>query len=82
MGATAVIGNLVGEENERIGKIIIIMTFIYSSVITLVLGLLTYNYSYEIANAYTEDMDTVALLKNCLESLAVSVSLTGLALSL
>lgn len=61
---------------------VIIMTFIYSSVITLVLGLLTYNYSYEIACAYTGDMDTVALLKQCLESLALSIFLAGFALSL
>lgn len=82
IGATAVIGNVLGEEKERTGKILSMMTVIYSSTITLLLGLLTYNYASEIAYAYTEDSDTVALLERCLESLSFSLATLGAALSL
>ena len=59
-----------------------ILTFIYTAVISCSLASFTYTYSYEIAHLYTEDMDTAALLKNCLESLAIAIALQGFALSL
>ena len=82
VGATAVIGNVIGEENEMLGKVLCLLTFIYTTIITCILASLTYTYAYEIAHMYTEDMDTAALLKNCLESLSGAIALQGFALSL
>ena len=82
IGAVAVIGNIIGEENERLGKQMCLITLAYSSLLTVIVGALTYFYSREIALAYTQDPDTLALLRHCLRSLAVSISLLGFALSL
>lgn len=82
IGAVAVIGNIIGEENERLGKFMCLITLGYSSLLTVLVGTLTYVYSREIANAYTQDPDTLAVLRYCLRSLAVSISLLGFALSL
>ena len=58
------------------------MTLIYSASITIFFGLLTYFYAHEIATMYTQDMDTLALLSNTLQSLSYSIALLGFTLSL
>lgn len=82
IGAVAVIGNIIGEENERLGKLMCLITLVYSSLMTIIVGMLTYAYSRSIAYAYTQDPDTLALLRQCLRSLALSISLLGFSLSL
>lgn len=69
-------------EDERNGKIIFVIALVYGLTSTIGLGLVTYNYSYEIAVTYTEDMDTVALLKGCLESMTLQFSFLGVNLIL
>ena len=76
------IGNIIGEENEALGKKMCLITLIYSSLMTITIGILTYYYSYEIARAYTQDPDTLLLLRNCLQSLAFTISILGLTLSI
>ena len=76
------IGNIIGEENERLGKLLCVITFVESGIITCVFTWFTYEYAFEIANAYIDEMDTVACLRLCLESLSVSIALLGFALSL
>ena len=66
IGATAVIGNVIGEENARLGKLLCLMTVIYSTVISTSLGCLTYTFSYQIGYAYTEDENTLESLDPCL----------------
>ena len=58
------------------------MAVLWSTMISCFFAVVTYNYSYEIATAYTEDMDVVALLTTCLESLALSHAICGFNLSL
>lgn len=65
-GVGAVIGNYIGMEDERKGKLVFIIATIYSLTTTIGLSLFSYTYSYEIAATYTQDMDTVALLKGCI----------------
>ena len=62
----AVIGNYIGMEDERKGKLVFIIATIYSLTTTIGLSLFSYTYAYEIAATYTQDMDTVALLKGCI----------------
>ena len=76
------IGNVIGEENTRLGKLLCLMTVIYSTLISSALGCLTYTFSHEIAYAYTEDETALESLDPCLKSLAFSLALCGLALSL
>ena len=66
IGAVAVIGNVIGEENKVHGQMLCLLTLLYSSTITIFFGILTYFYSHEIASMYTQDMDTLALLSNTL----------------
>ena len=64
------------------GQMLCLLTLLYSSSITIFFGILTYFYSHEIASMYTQDMDTLALLSNTLQSLSVSIALLGFTLSL
>ena len=76
------IGNVIGEENARLGKLLCLMAVIYSTTISSGFGILTYFYSNEIASLYTQDEETIETLGPCLKSLAFSLALLGLALSL
>ena len=82
IGAVAVIGNIIGEENEQLGKFMCLITFCYSSLLSIVIAILTYNYASQIAYAYTQDPDTFHLLNSCLKSLALPIGILGFALSL
>ena len=81
-GVVAVIGNYIGMEDERKGKLVFIIATIYSLTTTIGLSLFSYTYSYEIAATYTQDMDTVALLKGCIQSMCVLLSVLGITLSM
>lgn len=76
------IGNVIGEEREKLGKALSVMTVTYCSLISFSMGAMTHAYAKDIAFAYTEDSDTMALLERCLESLAFSLAVLGPALSL
>ena len=82
MGATAVIGNFVGEENEKFGKVLSIMVFVYGCLITAGFAWATSRYSVKIAYAYTDDPDMITLLKNAISSLSLAILMTGPVLSL
>ena len=53
IGAIAVIGNIIGEENERLGKLMCLICLGYSTLMGVLLGTLTYAYSDEISRVYT-----------------------------
>lgn len=82
LGATAVLGNIVGEENERSGKILSIMTVAYSTLISTVSATGTYFYAREIATIYTWDEETIPVLTECLKSLSIAMATVGAVLSL
>ena len=82
IGTVAVIGNIIGEENERLGKLMCLFTIIQSSFLSILMGSLNYIYASPIAYAYTQDPDTVFLLERCLRSQALSISLLGFLLSI
>ena len=49
IGAVSVIGNIIGEENESLGKLMCIIMVAYSSLISCALGAFTYGYALEIS---------------------------------
>ena len=71
-----------GEEKERLGKYLCFISVIESSLIMGLIAMFTYFFAHDIANAYTDDMDTVALLKYCMESVSICIFITGTTLSL
>ena len=71
-----------GEEKERTGKFLCFLSVIESTLIMSLISFLTYYYAFEIAEAYTDDMDTVALLRHCMESVSLCIFITGPTLSL
>ena len=46
------------------------------------IAMFTYFAAHEIANAYTDDMDTVALLRYCMQQVSTCLFITGTTLSL
>jgi len=79
---TAVVGNYIGEENEHRAKSVALLGFTYSALVSTTLALLTYAYAQDIARTYTGDMDIVAVLVLCLESLSLPLGILGYTLSL
>lgn len=52
-GVGAVVGNYIGMEDERKGKLVFIIATIYSLTTTIGLSVFSYTYSFEIAAIYT-----------------------------
>ena len=77
MGIVAVVGNIVGEENERIGKFMGKIAFVQATLITCSIAWLTRAFRQEIATSFTSDEETVADLQDCLESLALATAILG-----
>ena len=76
----AVIGNIIGEENEELGKIMSAVTIFYSSCLSLVCGACTYIFSDQIAAAYTST--DVEIVSESLQSLSFIIVLIGVTLGL
>ena len=74
---TAVVGNFIGEGSERYGKLSALIGVIYTSLLTILCGYLTYNYAIEIAGTYTDDPDVVGLLVPILRVLSIPLALHG-----
>ena len=53
IGATSVIGNVIGEGDSRLSKVISIVTYVEGATIYTVLSILTFTYSREIAGIYS-----------------------------
>lgn len=53
------VGNYIGEGNEKYGKLTALIGIIEIFTITILCGLGTYYYAYEIATVYTTDVDIV-----------------------
>ena len=52
-GAIGVVGNIIGEEKEALGKTMVVICMIYSTLLAFAVGFWTYSYSSEIAKFYT-----------------------------
>jgi len=76
------VGNYIGEGSERSAKYAAALAMLYSSLLTGLIAVLTYKYSYEIATKYTQDVDTVALLVPILETLSVPLFINGVVQSI
>ena len=76
-GASSTIGNVIGEGNEPLAKMIGALAYIEGTVIGLVLAFLTYSCSEQIASTYTSNGDSIKLLSTVLE--AASLVIAGLA---
>ena len=72
-GATSVIGNVIGEGDSRLSKMIAIVAYVEGLAIYLVIALLTFTYSREIAGMYTDDKDTAMIMSKVLEALSPSL---------
>ena len=62
LAVTAVVGNNIGEGNEKLGKLGVCIGVMYASVVSSILGYLTYTYAEYITGMYTNDPDMIALL--------------------
>ena len=56
-------------------KLLAGIAYIEGTLIGLVLAILVYNYSWELANMYTSNQDMVGLLSSVLKVMSISVSL-------
>ena len=54
------------------------MGIFYQTLFTIFFTYMTYNKAYEIANTYTKDIDTVALLIPVLESCSFAIFFNGI----
>ena len=52
--ATSVIGNVIGEGDSRLSKMLAIVTYVEGAIIYSVISILTYTYSHEIAGIYSD----------------------------
>ena len=60
-GATSVIGNVIGEEDSHMSKVLAIVNCTEGCIIYTILSLLTYIYSREIAEMYSGDSEDTAV---------------------
>ena len=81
-GASSVIGNVIGEGNERLCKIISVLSYVQGTLIGSLIGLTMYFYSNEIAALYTKSGDTLKLLSSVLKSASLAIFLITQALLL
>ena len=76
LGGMAVIGNIIGEENENVGRMMSIVTIFYSSCSSIVCAACTYIFADQIAAAFTStDLEIVS---ESLQSLSFPIALIGI----
>lgn len=73
----AVVGNYVGEGNEKLGKIAVLVGVIYTGTVTSLCAFLTYSYADNIAMIYTEDVELIILLVPLLKAQCLTLTLHG-----
>jgi len=74
---TAIVGNYIGQGDEKLAKLSVLIGVLFTGMVTCTLGFVTYRYAESISSMYTEEEDLILVLVPLMESLSIPLVLSG-----
>ena len=74
IGSTSVIGNLIGENDAKLGKVVAVVTYLHGALFSTLISVFTYVYAAEIASIYTKSPEMLEELEGVFQALSLQIA--------